>query len=781
MSQTPNTETEVTEDQLIAQMAATAEALEDAEEAVIQAKADVLAIKNDIQSINAAAPVPVWNGTTLSFTRGTGGASLGDGVDLKGDKGDTGNTGQTGADGYSPTVSMSYFNGDNSKPSGFQVQITDSAGQHSANVYNAELTVSTDSSTGQVTLTAKDKNGTTTANISQGAAGADGADGADGVDGKTPTFEVGTVSTAQEGEDPSVTLTLKTGTDADYNIDFVLPSGGGSVHLLSSVTISGDSTVAIGQSKTYTFTASALLTSAQVDHFAVTFNGTTQNVPASNGSGTFTITIPNNASDGDTFNLVAVAYDNFGNNGEASTKTISAVAASVSAPTVTLGSNNVYPNEAVAVTGSAFQVNGIAGNHTKSDCCVFASNNPSSTPIWESRNITTTKTSETIPANSLTAGALYVGMRYYDATLGWSDWGMVALTVKQPVVAAPNITSPAANAEVVKANGMTVSVDAFSCTGGTDTQASLTVDICSDNAGNTVLATKTVTGTGTSVTFSESDLSSVSTGTTVYLKAQRTGTTYGVSAKSSSVAFKLIAGITTASGRLVYRHASNKGSVIEFDHFGTTRKVFYADAAYRGKAKFGAYGKDSNNPNIALKTSDNASGSNKYVSNSGAQLAAKDPIGIVTDATLQSWFTSTASKIGWDQDLDMETLCDTWMGYEGTTDSQSISGVPAVKMCRNALTDVFTGGCDLPDIYSLAVGFIEGETLDSLDPTAAANPTKAMGATTNTSGHGYMDGATYLWSASEYGSSYCLGLGYTGSVAINTKHTEYGVVPCKGV
>ena len=275
----------------------------------------------------------------------------------------------------------------------------------------------------------------------------------------------------------------------------------------------------------------------------------------------------------------------------------------------------------------------------------------------------------------------------------------------------------------------------------------------------------------------------MSANTNYYIFATRTGTTYGVSSLSDGVQIQFINGITTASGRLVYRHSSNQGSVVEFDHFGTTRKVFVADAVYRGKAKFGTYGKDSANPNITARTtsSGNVTGANKYISNSGNSLGAKDAIGIVTDATLQSWFTSNSSIIGWNQDLSMKSLCDTWMTYEGTTDSQSISGVPAVRMCRNALTNVFSGGCDLPDIYSLVVLFIEGETIDSLDPTATANPTKALGATTNTNGHGYMDGASHLWSSSEYNSNTCLGLYYVGYVGNDGKSGEYGVVPCKEI
>ena len=36
------------------------------------------------------------------------------------------------------------------------------------------------------------------------------------------------------------------------------------------------------------------------------------------------------------------------------------------------------------------------------------------------------------------------------------------------------------------------------------------------------------------------------------------------------------------SVRRIYRHSSNEGSVIEFDYWGAKKKLFVADAKYRG-------------------------------------------------------------------------------------------------------------------------------------------------------------------------------------------------------
>ena len=367
---------------------------------------------------------------------------------------------------------------------------------------------------------------------------------------------------------------------------------------------------------------------------------------------------------------------------------------------------------------------------------------------------------------------LYAGIEFKGSTLGFGVKGILGFRSTDPYIQAPVIVSPSTDSTLSKPLGITVSLDDITVIGSdsSDTQSSATVIICSSNDTSTAVATKTVSDTSTTIEFTNSDLSLINTNTDYYIFAKRIGTTYGESQYSEPVKVQFEASITTDSGRKVYRHESDEGSVVEFDHFGDTLKVFVADAAYRGKAKFGTYGKDSSNPNIT-KTG--------YVANSNSAINEKAAIGTVTDATLQSRFPE------WNSDLSMKSLCDTWMTYEGTTDSTSsstggpITGVPAVRMCRNTLTDVFSDGCDLPDIYSTAVLFIEGETIDSLDPTAATNPTKALGATMNTNGHGYMDGASVLWSSSEYNSNRCLYIHYNSNAYYNNKSNEYGVVPCK--
>lgn len=89
---------------------------------------------------------------------------------LKGDKGERGETGQTGQDGFSPSVT---------------VEQTETG----------------------ATITATDKDGTTSANLYNGADGQDGTDGTDGQDGFSP---IATVEPIQDGA--KITITDKDGT-----------------------------------------------------------------------------------------------------------------------------------------------------------------------------------------------------------------------------------------------------------------------------------------------------------------------------------------------------------------------------------------------------------------------------------------------------------------------------------------------------------------------------------------------------------------------------------------
>ena len=209
--------------------------------------------------------------------------------------------------------------------------------------------------------------------------------------------------------------------------------------------------------------------------------------------------------------------------------------------------------------------------------------------------------------------------------------------------------------------------------------------------------------------------------------------------------------VISTRGFTLYRSENGIATTIEYNWpnsdgtLGERRKMEVIDAAYRGLSlQFGAASKDSANTNLI-----NLSGT-MTVTSTNAQVCS-----MVYNASHEK----TAKE-----------CCDIWMTYEGTTDSSGISGVPAVKFCR----DITAGGAttaatkwQLPNIVQLAMIFALRDTLNAIDPTASANTTKKIGTPYRT------------WSSSEYGVSVCWCINPDGILTTATKNLAYGVVPIR--
>lgn len=127
-------------------------------------------------------------------------------------------------------------------------------------------------------------------------------------------------------------------------------------------------------------------------------------------------------------------------------------------------------------------------------------------------------------------------------------------------------------------------------------------------------------------------------------------------------------------------------------------------------------------------------------------------------------YTAFASETG-----DSKTNCDVWMTYADYTDSQSITGVPAVHYCRDLIVDGIT--FDLPNILDLCAVFCARQWIDLLDPFLSQQRTCAL------MNWGFGEKTT-VWSASEYDAGHIWTVGYDGSVNSDAaKNTSAGVLP----
>ena len=214
-------------------------------------------------------------------------------------------------------------------------------------------------------------------------------------------------------------------------------------------------------------------------------------------------------------------------------------------------------------------------------------------------------------------------------------------------------------------------------------------------------------------------------------------------------------GQTLPSGRKIYRHSSNEGSVIEFDYWGTKKKLFVADAKYRATNRaYDTTPQPHGNPQLSVIT--------EYFN--GSQDNRTAPLSYAKN---DAWIQSTYHQLRNDGTAKSNT--DKLMEFDTTAAAhwcrkQNISGV---------------GQLDLPNLYELIILYLESDNIDALDPTVASNRDKALGKM-NTYGRFDFNDQGLVWSSTESIGDYgwrvtCFGVAHY--YTYNAIHL--GVVPVK--
>ena len=210
--------------------------------------------------------------------------------------------------------------------------------------------------------------------------------------------------------------------------------------------------------------------------------------------------------------------------------------------------------------------------------------------------------------------------------------------------------------------------------------------------------------------------------------------------------------------RKLYRHSSNKGSVIEFDYWGSPMKLFVADAKYRAVAlAYDTSPRSHGNPRLSV-TQDYFNGS---ADNKGEALSyTKD----------DAWIQSTYAELRNDGTAKSNT--DFLMQFDTTA---------AAHHCRDQ--DVpGVGQLDLPNLYELIILYLESDNIDALDPTVESNRGKALGRA-GSYGRFYFGNPPmgYVWSSTENSSHHAWLVGHDGCAIRSTSGQQYddSVVPVK--
>lgn len=207
------------------------------------------------------------------------------------------------------------------------------------------------------------------------------------------------------------------------------------------------------------------------------------------------------------------------------------------------------------------------------------------------------------------------------------------------------------------------------------------------------------------------------------------------------------------SVRHIYRHESGQGSVIEFDYWGTKKKLFVADAKYRTSAPYDSSPKSHGNPQLAV-TSDQFNGS------------ADDNKVALTYTKDDAWIQSTYPELKSDGTAKSNT--DFLMKFDTTKAAhfarqQNIAGL---------------GALDLPNLYQLIAMYLESDNIDLLDPTVNSYRDFGLGMNV-THGRFYADERRCFRSSTERSSGYVQYVNYNGRAANTQQYTICGVAPVK--
>lgn len=345
-------------------------------------------------------------------------------------------------------------------------------------------------------------------------------------------------------------------------------------------------------------------------------------------------------------------------------------------------------------------------------------------------------------------GAMFmVSAQARDGAGNLSAWNHLERPLGIAVVNAPEIIYPVENADVL-IGGLTIIPSNFSASfNAIDTHISSDYKITSDEAGSTIISQELESAHIAAHSFTNL---SIADGSVNYLWAAHTGERIGKS--EWSLPRKIIARnkITTPGGRLLSRHSSNMGTIMEFND-GQPRKVLVLDAQYREVKKWGTEGYDP----TSLQNYDKIS----YLT-SGA---------VMTDTEMNSNFSKA---------IDANTArqnCDTWMTRNSVTDTVGILGVPAVAHARSIVVD--EKGCDVPNIQTLKRIFLEADSIDALDPTVAAHRGKALG---NMNSNGFwrvLGGGSGAWVSTKYSGSWMHHIKPGGACGWMYKTDNLAVIP----
>ena len=470
------------------------------------------------------------------------------------------------------------------------------------------------------------------------------------------------------------------------------------------------------------------------------------------------------------------------------------------APTITCNEDTTATDDTPSFTLSELQVSAGAPSDTRTGVVAWVED-INGNKIHEFTDQNTLE--YTIPIGVLSVDSNYFFKAYeIGYRFGNGETGSLSFRTKAQFayVNTPLLTSPTAGSQVVIQAGVTLVGSAFGVTDGTDTHASSNWFLGKGTADNfTPILSATNSSDLTTHTFSGGELAAagVVAGDSLVPQVSYNGATLGASQVSAPFVITARSGYVTPSGRLLYRHESGKGTVLEYNYHNYHRVLLVPDAVYRNNIGVRYFGNTAGISGLFnFEAVPRLSAFNR--SNNALYNSLENNVPVYIEGSTQQQSASNYADIGTITDEQMNTLMLPAFNNENSVGQGTIytgdyktardccnaiiavvsAPNSAIMACRN-LTSIegVIGGFDLPLMHDLAVIFVESNYFDMLDPTANTYPNWKLG-----KGSSYrwnFGGNGYSWSCqqSTYGSGSFLLMEKASDLLGAGTTNPYGVLP----
>ena len=243
---------------------------------------------------------------------------------------------------------------------------------------------------------------------------------------------------------------------------------------------------------------------------------------------------------------------------------------------------------------------------------------------------------------------------------------------------------------------------------------------------------------------------------------------------------------TTPSGRLIARHKSNKGVAIQYNYQNTDRVIVVPYAQYRSTISTKKWMNANSVVNGLYQFNSWTSIFNRNTNYLYSNLLVNS-VPMYVESSTSSRSVYSDAKLGTVTDEQLNTLMLPAYQHENKTAKEcgdiciaqnGLAYFPALQACRG-FKEIFDDGMDQPLIHDIFMLYIEGDNIDSLDPTVSSYTNWRLGR--GSSYRWYFGGNGVCWSCQQYNASQAICMHYYGYVSYANKTSAYPVLPIKEI